>query len=61
MTVTTFLTLSEVADRLQISTRTVQRMIDRDELKAVKVGPRLVRVPDTEIARLLTDTDGGNR
>jgi excisionase family DNA binding protein len=37
------LTIKDVAELLQVSTRTVQRLIDRGELAAVRIG-RSVRI-----------------
>lgn len=39
-----YATTAEVADRLQVSTRTIRRYIADGTLKAVRIGPRLVRV-----------------
>lgn len=45
-------TVEQVAERLQTTTRTVLRMIDRGELYAVRVG-RLVRIPIAAYEALL--------
>lgn len=39
-----FLTISDVASRLRVSTRTVRRLIARDQMRCVRVG-RAVRIP----------------
>lgn len=39
------LTVGQVADVLQLSRRTVQRLIDVGDLPAVRLGPRSLRVP----------------
>ena len=44
MTATALLTISEVAERLSISARTVRRLVDRRELAETRVG-RSVRIP----------------
>jgi excisionase family DNA binding protein len=46
------LTVSEVADRLRISRRSVERAIERGEIRVVRIGA-LVRVPRAELARVL--------
>lgn len=38
-------TIKEVADRLRVSHDTVTRMIEREELPAIRVSARLVRIP----------------
>lgn len=47
-----FLTVREVADVLQISTRSVQREIERQVLAAIRVG-RSIRIADDELHRYL--------
>jgi excisionase family DNA binding protein len=37
-------TLSQAADRLQVSVKTVRRMISRGEIRANRISPRLIRV-----------------
>lgn len=50
------LTINDVAERLQCSTRTVRRLISAGALQSVRVGPaeRLVRVSERELAVYLT-------
>ena len=36
----TLLTIEQVAEQLQISTRTVRRLMDRDEIKGFMIGKR---------------------
>lgn len=36
----TLLTIEQVAEQLQISTRTVRRLMDREEIKGFRVGKR---------------------
>lgn len=38
------LTLQQVGEVLQVSRRTVERMIERGELTAIRIGPRLIRI-----------------
>ncbi len=45
----TYLTVRDVADRFQCSARTVERMIERGELQAFRLGPKLIRIPPTAI------------
>ena len=37
-------TIPEAADRLQVSTRTIRRMITRGEIPARRIGARMIRV-----------------
>ena len=46
------LTRAEVASRLRVSTRTVDRMIEAGTLAATKLGDRLVRIPERELLKL---------
>ena len=45
MTEPRWYTIKEVAERLRVSHDTVARMIERDELQAIRVSARLVRIP----------------
>ena len=36
----TLLTIEQVAEQLQVSTRTVRRLMDRDEIKGFMIGKR---------------------
>lgn len=47
-----YLSVKTVADRLDLSPRTVQRLISNGTLQAVKIGGA-VRVSDDELQRLL--------
>ena len=42
--VSKLLTISEVAERLGISTRSVRRLVERQELAVVRLSKRLVRI-----------------
>ena len=46
------LTLQDVADFLQVSTRTVRRLVDRGELTAFRIG-RSIRVRREDLRRLV--------
>jgi excisionase family DNA binding protein len=46
--------VAEVADLLNVSRPTIRRMIVRGDLQAIHVGPRLLRVPASEVERVLT-------
>jgi excisionase family DNA binding protein len=48
-----FLTLTEASELLKISDRSLRKLIALGEVRAVKLGRRIVRVPITEIDRLL--------
>ncbi|GAS98830.1 putative phage excisionase [Mycolicibacterium canariasense] len=51
-------TKSDVAEHLQVSTKTVERMTERGELRAYAVGRRLVRYDMAEVdAMLAADTE----
>ncbi len=58
---TTFLTIADVADRLQLSQQAVRKLIHCGDLPAIQVGGRgLWRVPENEfdayVERLLAET-----
>ena len=50
-----FHSIKTIANRLDLSPRTVQRLIDSGPLQAVKIGGS-VRVSEVELQRLLTDS-----
>ena len=60
MAVTDLLTVAEVAERLRVSTMTVYRLIQRDELPALRIG-RSYRIDrsdlDAYLAAQATDVD----
>lgn len=43
------LTVPEVARALRVTVTTVRRLVERGDLSAVKVGPKLVRIPRTAL------------
>ena len=45
-------TIQEAADYLSVNRETVRRMIARGELKAHRVGPRLIRIDPADVMRL---------
>lgn len=49
-------TIKEVAERLRVSHDTVARMIAREELPAIRVSDRLVRIPAPALHRFETGT-----
>ena len=51
-----FLTIRNVAERLQISERTIHRLISGDELTVVRVG-RSVRISEDALLAFLTRGD----
>jgi excisionase family DNA binding protein len=53
------LTLSEAAELLQVSTRTLQRMIRRNDLPALKVGGQW-RVRESQLAHWIRFREGGD-
>lgn len=50
------LTIKDVAERLQVSERTVHRLIDVGELSVIRIG-RSVRVSEEALMALLTAKD----
>lgn len=48
----------QVAEVLGCSRRTVSRMATRGELRAIHIGPRLVRYASTDVAALIDPTNG---
>ena len=49
------LTYGEVADLLKVTVKTVQRMVARGDLEAIKVGPRLVRIRAADVPGLFPE------
>ena len=47
-----YYTVRELADVLRVSDLTIRRMIHRGELRAVRVGPRNLRIPAAELERI---------
>jgi len=47
-----FLTVSEAATRLQISAKTIRRLIDRGDLPALRIG-HLIRIPEESFESFL--------
>lgn len=52
-----FLTISEVAVKLGISTRSVRRLVARKELAVVRLSARLVRITPAALSDLLRRVD----
>jgi excisionase family DNA binding protein len=52
-----FLTVSEVADMMRVSTMTVYRMVHSGELPAVRFG-RSFRIPETAVSQIIFSTGG---
>lgn len=44
-TTTHYVTITEAADRLAVSTKTIRRWIARGELPAVRIAGHLIRIP----------------
>ncbi len=49
------LSVREVAEKLRVSPRTVQRLIRANELRAFRVG-RQLRIPELAVTEMLRDT-----
>jgi excisionase family DNA binding protein len=47
-------TTAELAEHLKCSTKTVTRMVERGEIRAVPIGERLVRFDVHEVDRMLS-------
>jgi excisionase family DNA binding protein len=47
-----FLTIIECAEELKISERTLRDLLASGEIRAVRLGTRIVRIPRAEIDRL---------
>jgi excisionase family DNA binding protein len=52
-----FFTVAEVAALLKLNQQTVRNMVDRGELRAVRVGQRRVRIRRSELDRFLAGAD----
>lgn len=51
-----YLTVAEVADLLRLNQQTVRNIIDRGELHAVRVGPRRVRIRQSDLHAFLAES-----
>ncbi|WP_149204885.1 helix-turn-helix domain-containing protein [Actinotalea subterranea] len=51
-------TVAEVADELRVTQRFVRQLIARGDLRAVRVGARIVRVRHDDVLALLRPTGG---
>lgn len=47
-----YISLDEAAERLSVSRKTIRRYIARNELEAVRVGPRLLRIKESDLELL---------
>ena len=56
MTEPRWYTIKEVAERLRVSHDTVARMVEREELPAIRVSARLVRIPAPALHRIESGT-----
>ena len=52
------ITRREAAIRLRIGIRTLDALISSKILKTVKIGPRLVRIEESELNRLVEESKG---
>jgi excisionase family DNA binding protein len=46
------LTVREAAERLRVSEKTVRRMITKNEIPVIRVGPRLIRILEDNIMNM---------
>lgn len=49
-----YLTVAELAEALKINQQTIRNWIDRGELRAVRVGPRRVRIRQSDVDTFLS-------
>jgi excisionase family DNA binding protein len=54
------LTQQQVAEILQVTVATVRSRIDRNELRAYRVGPRAVRIRRSDLDHILTPIESGS-
>lgn len=47
-------TVAQAAERLHVKPVTVYRWIENGTCKSLRVGPKLLRIPESEIIRLLS-------
>lgn len=45
----TYMTPREVAEHFKVSTRTVERLIERGELSCIRLGPKLTRIRPADL------------
>jgi len=55
------LTITQTAEYLQLSDKTVRRLIKDDKLAAYKVGERVWRVKESDIVKYLSDNSNGKK
>ena len=53
-----YLTPAQFADTMGVNTRTVRNWIKTDFIHATRVGPRLIRIPATELQRIAVPLRG---
>ena len=51
------LTVREAAERLAVDPKTIRRLVQNGELRAVRVGSRSVRIPASDIDAFLTRSE----
>ena len=54
-------TIAQTADYLQVSDKTVRRLINKKELSASRVGERVWRVRESDIVKYLSDNANGKK
>jgi len=55
------LTVRETAERLRVSEKTVRRMITKNEIPVIRVGPRLIRIPEDSLMNVKVNMADSNR
>ncbi len=54
-TIEGFLTVNELAKQLKVGRKQIYKLIDAGALPAIRLGPRLYRIPVTAARQLLVD------
>ena len=52
------MSVREAAERLGVDPRTVRRLIERGELRSVRIGAKAIRVLSADVDRLLDGAEG---
>jgi len=50
------ISVREAAERLSVDPKTIRRLVQRGELRAVRVGSKTLRIPSSDIDALLAET-----
>lgn len=50
-----YLTIRQVAERLQVSTKTISRRIEDGSLSAIRLGSKTIRIEESELKRYVDE------